>query len=130
METLIRGGFPHYVLPGSVILVPVILTRQWTCKTDKSKRYLYSFGGKLLMDEKSPPLFLGRFSFQPIIFFVFFFSFSLFQRIGLENAVEGSLWGSIWSIQRQKSTLRYVNITTNNLLWWSRATYNATINIL
>ncbi len=44
------------------------------------------------MDEKSPPLFLGQFSFQPIIFFVFVFSFSLFQRIGSENAVEGS-WG-------------------------------------
>ncbi len=44
------------------------------------------------MDEKSPPLFLGPFSIHPIIFFVYVFSFSLFQWIGSENAVEGS-WG-------------------------------------
>jgi hypothetical protein len=37
--------------------------------------------------------------------------------------------GSIWSIHRQKSTLRYVNTITNNLLWWFRITYNATINM-
>ncbi len=36
--------------------------------------------------------FWGPFLIQPIIFFVFVFSFSLFQRIGSENAVEGS-WG-------------------------------------
>jgi hypothetical protein len=46
----------------------------------------------VLTDEKSPPLFSGQFSFQPINFFVFVISFSLFERIGLENAVEGS-WG-------------------------------------
>jgi hypothetical protein len=38
--------------------------------------------------------------------------------------------GSIWSIHCQKSTLRYINTITYNLLWWSRAAYNATINIL
>jgi hypothetical protein len=38
--------------------------------------------------------------------------------------------GSIQSIHCQKSTLRYINTITNNLLWWSRATYNATINNL
>jgi hypothetical protein len=38
--------------------------------------------------------------------------------------------GSIWSIHHHKFTLRYINTITNNLLWWSRATYNATINIL
>jgi hypothetical protein len=37
---------------------------------------------------------------------------------------------SIWSIYHQKSTLRYINTITKNLLWWSRMTYNATINIL
>jgi hypothetical protein len=61
-------------------------------KTDKSKSYLFSFGRKLLMDEKSPPLFLGPFSIQPIIFFVFVFSFFLFQWIGSENNAEGN-WG-------------------------------------
>ncbi len=48
-----------------------------------------------------------------------------------------TLWkevgGSIRSIHCQKSTLRYVNTTTNNLLWADpNATfvaYNATINI-
>ncbi len=73
--------------------------------------------------------FLNPFSIQPIIFFVFVFSFSLFQPIGLKNTVEGS-WGSIWSIHHQKTILRYVNTITNNLLWWSHVTYNATINIL
>ncbi len=38
--------------------------------------------------------------------------------------------GSFWSIHCQKLTLRYVNTITNNLLWWSCMTYNATINIL
>jgi hypothetical protein len=41
--------------------------------------------------------------------------------------------GSIQSIHCQKSTLRYVNITTNNLLWAGPdatfVAYNATINI-
>jgi hypothetical protein len=37
--------------------------------------------------------------------------------------------GSIWSIHCHKSTLRYVNTITNNLLWWSCATYNTTINM-
>jgi hypothetical protein len=62
------------------------------CKTDKSKRWLFSFGGKLLTDKKIASTFLGPFSIQPIIFFVFVFSFSLFQWTRLENAVEGS-WG-------------------------------------
>ncbi len=61
-------------------------------KTDKTKSGLFSFGGKVLMHEKSPPLFWGQFSFRPIILFVFVFSFSLFQWIWSENAVEGS-WG-------------------------------------
>jgi hypothetical protein len=69
-----------------------MFTSDWQFKTDKSKRGHFSFGGKVLMDEKSPPLFLGQFSFRPIIFFVFVFSFSLFQWIGSENAVEES-WG-------------------------------------
>ncbi len=38
--------------------------------------------------------------------------------------------GSIRSIHCQKSILRYINTITNNLLWWSRMTYNATTNIL
>ncbi len=42
--------------------------------------------------------------------------------------MEGS-WGSTQLIHCQKSTLRYVNTITNNLLWWSRGTYNATINM-
>jgi hypothetical protein len=44
------------------------------------------------MDKNLPPFILGQFSFQPIIFFVFVFSFSLFQQIVLENAV-GESWG-------------------------------------
>jgi hypothetical protein len=63
-------------------------------KTDKSKMSYSLFGGKVLTEKKSPPLFLGQFSFRTIIFFVFVFSFSLFKRIGSENAVGGS-WGSI-----------------------------------
>jgi hypothetical protein len=61
-------------------------------ETDKSKRGLISFDGKVLTDEKSPPLFFGQFLFRPIIFFVFVFFFSLLQWIGSENPVEGS-WG-------------------------------------
>jgi hypothetical protein len=61
-------------------------------KTDKSKSKEVCFGGKVLTDKKMPPLFLGQFSFRPIIFFVFVFSFSLFQRIWSENAVGGG-WG-------------------------------------
>jgi hypothetical protein len=55
----------------------------------QSKTRRFSFGGKVLMDKKAPPLFLGQFSFRSIIFFVFVFSFSLFQQIGPENTVEG-----------------------------------------
>jgi hypothetical protein len=84
------------------------------------------------MDKKLPPPFLGQFSFQPIIFFFFVFSFSLFQRIWSEMLWE-EIGGSIWSIHCQKSTLRYLNITTNNLLWAGPdatfVAYNATINI-
>jgi hypothetical protein len=61
-------------------------------KTDKYKRRIVGFGGKVLTDKKLPPLFLGQFYFQSIIFFVFVFSFSLFQRIQSENAVGGG-WG-------------------------------------
>jgi hypothetical protein len=70
----------------------------------------------VLTDKKSPPLFLGQFSFQPIIYFVFVFSFSLFQRIWLEHAVGGG-WGVNSVNSLPKSTLRYINTTTNNLLW-------------
>ncbi len=51
-----------------------------------------SFGGKVLMDDKSPPLFFWSILILTHIFFVFVFSFSLFQWIGPENAAEGS-WG-------------------------------------
>jgi hypothetical protein len=80
---------------------------QYEYKTDKSKTGHFSFGGKLLTDKKSPPLFLGQFSFRPTIFFVFVFSFSLFQRIGPENAVEGS-WGvdSVNSLPKVHSKVR------------------------
>jgi hypothetical protein len=60
-----------------------------TFKAEKSKRRIVGFRGKVLTDKKLPPLILGQFSFQPIIFFVFVFSFSLFQWIWSENAVGG-----------------------------------------
>ncbi len=68
------------------------LAHTWQHRRTTSKRYLFSFGRKLLTDKNCLHFFWGPFSIQPIIFFVFVFSFSLFQRIGLENAVEGS-WG-------------------------------------
>ncbi len=113
---------PMYNSPRSIV-------ERASFKTDKSKWGHFSFGGKVLMDKKSPPLFLGQFLFRPIIFFVFVFSFSLFQQIGSENAVEGS-WRDQFGQFSQKSTLRYVNTITNNLLRWSFTTYNVTINIL
>jgi hypothetical protein len=61
-------------------------------KTDKSKRRHFSFGGKVLMDDKSPPPFLRLIFIPTHHFLCFFFSFSLFQWIGLESTVEGS-WG-------------------------------------
>ncbi len=57
---------------------------------NKPKTPVFSFGGKLLTDEKSPPL-IFRLIFIPTHHFFFFF-FSLFQQIGLEKAVERS-WG-------------------------------------
>ncbi len=100
-------------------------------ETDQMKTSYLLFGGKVLKDKRLPPLFAGQFSFRPIIFFVIVFSFFLFQRIGSENAVE-KVGGSIWSIHCQKSTLRYINTITNNLLWSGpNATfvaYNAIIN--
>jgi hypothetical protein len=63
-------------------------------KTDKSKRYLFSFDRKLLKDKNHLHFFLGPFSIQPIIFFIFVFSFSLFQRIGLENGGVNSVTSS------------------------------------
>jgi hypothetical protein len=81
--------------------------------TDRFKRKGLCFGRKVVMDKKLPPLFLGQFSFRPIIFFVFVFSFSLFQQIWSENAVGAEeVGGSIWSFHCQKSTLRYVKTTT------------------
>jgi hypothetical protein len=47
--------------------------------------------GSCWRTKKRLHFFWGPFSIQLIIFFVFVFSFSLFQRIGSENAVEGSL---------------------------------------
>jgi hypothetical protein len=61
-------------------------------KNGKSKRKGICFGRKVLMDEKSPPYILDQFSFQPIIFFVFVFSFTLFQQIWSDNTVGGG-WG-------------------------------------
>jgi hypothetical protein len=46
-------------------------------KTDKSERRQVGFGGKGLTDENLPQLFLGLFSFQPIIVFVFVLFFSV-----------------------------------------------------
>ncbi len=66
--------------------------RVCTDKSDRIKRAHFSFGGKVLTDKKLPALFLGQFSFRPIMFFLFVFSFTLFQRIGSENAVE-ECWG-------------------------------------
>ncbi len=43
--------------------------------------------------KKIASTFLGQFSFRPIIFFVFVFSFSLFQWIWSENAVGGARLG-------------------------------------
>jgi hypothetical protein len=67
-------------------------------KTDKSKRSIVGFGGKVLTDKKLSPLFCGQFSFQSIIFFVFVFSFSLFLRIWSENAV-----GESWAVNMVNS---------------------------
>jgi hypothetical protein len=98
-------------------------------KTDKSKRYLFSFGGKLLTDEKLPPLF-SRSIFNPTHHFLCFCLSSLCSNgLGWKMLLK-EVVGSIWLIYCQKSTLRYINTITNILLWWSRTTYNATIDIL
>ncbi len=87
-------------------------------------------GRRWLTDEKSPPLFL-RSIFIPTHHFLCFCLFFLSVPTDWVGKRCGrKLGGSIWSIHRQMSTLRYVNTITNNLLWWSHATYNATINIL
>ncbi len=71
------------VLLGIVILqvdpkmMPTTTAMVTTNKTDKSKRKEVCFGGRVLTDEKLPPLFLGQFSFQPIIFFFCLFFLSV-----------------------------------------------------
>jgi hypothetical protein len=45
-----------------------IITR---CKTDKSKRMIVGFGGKVLMDEKSPPLCFMSIFIQAHLFLCF-----------------------------------------------------------
>jgi hypothetical protein len=74
-------------------------------KTDKSKRKGVCFGGKVLTDKKSPPLFLDQFSFRPIIFFVFVF-FSLCSSGFGQKTLWEEVGGSIRPIHCQKSTLR------------------------
>jgi hypothetical protein len=61
--------------------------------TDKPKMLFLLFWREGVDEQKNRfHFFLGQFSFQPIIFFVLVFFFSLFQQIGSENAVRGS-WG-------------------------------------
>ncbi len=60
-------------------------------RTDKSKRRIVGFGGKVLTDKKSARLFLGQFLIQPIILFFFVLIFLLSEWIWLENTVGGSL---------------------------------------
>jgi hypothetical protein len=60
-------------------------------------------------------LFLGQFSLQPIIIFVFVLSFTVFPSIQLENAVGGSLVGQFHQYLA-KTSLRYLSTVTNNLL--------------
>jgi hypothetical protein len=83
----------------------------------------------MLTDEKLPPLF-----FRSIFILTHHFCFFSFLSLNSNGLGQKMLWkevgGSIWSIHCQKSTLRYINTITNNLVWWSHATYNATINIL
>ncbi len=64
-------------------------------KTDKSKRRIVGFGGKVLADKKSGEFFLGPFSIQPIILFLFVLVFLLSEWIWSENAVGRSWPGQI-----------------------------------
>jgi hypothetical protein len=64
-------------------------------KTDKSKRRIVGFGGKVFTDEKSGQFFLGPFLIQPIILFLFVLAFLLLEWIWLENAGGGSWAGQI-----------------------------------
>jgi hypothetical protein len=61
--------------------------REEVYKTDESKRGHFSFGGEVLTDKKSPPLFFRSIFIPTHHFLCFVFSFSLFQWIGSENAV-------------------------------------------
>ncbi len=63
--------------------------------TDKSKRRIVEFSGKVLTAKKSGCLFLGSFLIQPIILFLFILIFLLLEWIWLENAVGGSWAGQI-----------------------------------
>jgi hypothetical protein len=77
-------------------------------KTDKSKRCLFSFGGKLLTDKKLPSLFI-RFIFNPTHHFLCFCLFFLSVPTDwLEKAVEGS-WGvnSVNSLPKVHPKVRY-----------------------
>jgi hypothetical protein len=101
-------------------------------KIDKSKRKGVCFGGKVLMGKKSPPLFLGQFYIltHHFLCFCFFFFSVAADLVGKQcgRRLGGQLVNSL-----QKSTLRYVNTTTNNLLWagldGTFVAYNTTINI-
>ncbi len=64
-------------------------------KTDKSKRRIVGFGGKVLTDKKSGRFVLGPFLIQPIILFLFILVFLLLEWIWLENSVGGSWAGQI-----------------------------------
>ena len=59
-------------------------------KTDKSKKRIVEFTGKVLTDKKSGQFFLGPFLIQPIILFLFVLFFLLLEQIWLENGVRGS----------------------------------------
>jgi hypothetical protein len=63
-------------------------------------------------EQKIASTFLGQFSFQPIIVFIFVF-FSLCSSGFGWKMLWQEVGGSIWSIHCQKSTLRYVNTATN-----------------
>ncbi len=84
---------------GELVLPPVkpntfkmLLKYLWDheYKTDKSKRRIVGFGGKVLTDKKSGWFFLGPFLIQPIILFLFVLFFLLLEQIWLENGVRGS----------------------------------------
>ncbi len=80
-------------------------------KTDKSKRRIVGFGGKVLTDEKSGQFFLGPFLIQPIILFLFVLVFLLLERIWLENAVGGSWAGQICPFLAKNSVWGTITLT-------------------